>query len=238
MRSSCHNEVDPDKIGVKVEINDGLAVYEDKRVNAARKKGLHALIDTLGCRWNFYFCKLFRESWKLYFPEILMYQWYHYVTVLTYYLVREKVKSIPLLTFLNVILSDHRYYILTKKYNDTSWSSDPSFENCINTFTTDTLISNKQLRFRLISSKCEAEELGLILNLPENSEMYERNKAMLTLLKNSIRTDRVCTKDIADLILTYDGDDYIPLVQLDYFGDEMFSFVAYIKHNIGNVSNN
>ena len=45
-------------------------------------------------------------------------------------------------------------------------------------------------------------------------------------------------KDIADLILTYDGDDYIPLVALDLFGDEMFSFVEYIKYNIENVSNN
>ena len=31
-------------------------------------------------------------------------------------------------------------------------------------------------------------------------------------------------KDIADLILTYDGDDYIHLGPLDIFGDEMFSF--------------
>ena len=41
MRGSCYNEVDPDKIGVKVDINDSLAVYEDKRVNAARKVYIH-----------------------------------------------------------------------------------------------------------------------------------------------------------------------------------------------------
>ena len=46
------------------------------------------------------------------------------------------------------------------------------------------------------------------------------------------------TKDIADLILTYDGDDYIHLGPLDLFGDEMFSFVTYIKHNVCNVNNN
>ena len=47
MRSSCYNEVDPDKIGVKVDINDSLSVYEDKRVNAARKKGVHARLERL-----------------------------------------------------------------------------------------------------------------------------------------------------------------------------------------------
>ena len=46
------------------------------------------------------------------------------------------------------------------------------------------------------------------------------------------------TKDMQYLILTYDGDDYIHLVPLDLFGDEMFSFVAYIKHNVCNVNNN
>ena len=93
MRSSCHNEVDPNKIGVKVDINDSLAVYEDKHVNAARKKGVHEFIDTIFCDWNSSFCKPFRESRMVYSPEILMYKWYHYVTVLTYYLIREKVKG-------------------------------------------------------------------------------------------------------------------------------------------------
>lgn len=50
MRSSCYNEVYQDKIGVKVDISDSFAVYEDKRVNAARKKCVHALIDTLPCK--------------------------------------------------------------------------------------------------------------------------------------------------------------------------------------------
>ena len=49
MRSSCHNEVDPNKIGVKVDINDIFAVYEDKRVNAAWNKGVHEFIDTIFC---------------------------------------------------------------------------------------------------------------------------------------------------------------------------------------------
>ena len=42
-------------------------------------------------------------------------------------------------------------------------------------------------------------------------------------------------KDIADFILTYDGDDYIPCVSLDPFGDEMFCFVKYIEHNKENI---
>ena len=238
MRSSCHYEVDTDKIGVKVDINDSLSVYEDKRVNAARKKGIHALIDTIFCDWDCTFCKPFRESHMLYFPEILMYKWYHYVTVLTYYLIRENVKTIPLLTLVNVILSDYRYYTLTKKYNDTVWLTRSDFENCISTFNIDTLINNRYLKFALLYNECDAQELGLRLNLPENSEMYERNKAMSALLKKSIDSDQVYTKDIADLILTYCRDDYMPLVSLDLFGDEMFDFVAYIKHNIVNLSNN
>ena len=112
--SSCYNEVDFNKIAVKVEINDKIAVYEDKRVNAARNKGIHELIDTLFCDWNFHFCKPFRESMMIHFPEILMYKWYHHVTVLVYYLIRENVKTIPLLTVVNVILSDYRYYTFSK----------------------------------------------------------------------------------------------------------------------------
>ena len=238
MRSSCHYEADPDKIGVKVDINDSLSVYEDKRVNAARKKGVHALIDTIFCDWDSHFCKPFCESHMLYFPEILMYKWYHYVTVLTYYLIRENVKTIPLLTLVNVILSDYRYYLLSKKYNDTLWLTGSDFENCISTFNIDTLTNNRYLKFALLYNECDAKELGVPLHLPENSPIYERSKAMTELLKNSVDSDNVYTNDIADLILTYCGDDYIPLVSLDLFGDEMFSFVAYIKHNIGNVSNN
>ena len=238
MRSSCYNEVDPDKIGVKVDISDSFAVYEDKRVNAARKKGVHALIDTLPCKWNSHFCKPFCESNMMYFPEILMYQWYHYVTVLTYYLVREKVKAIPLLTLINVILSNHKYYLFSKEYHDTLWLSRSDFENCINTFNIDTLINNTYLKLALLYNGRDAKELGIPLHLPENSPIYERNKAMAELLKKSVDSDQVYTKDIADLILTYDGDDYIPLVSLDLFGDELFSFVAYIKYNIENVINN
>ena len=51
MRSSCHNELDPDKIGVKVDINDSISIYEDKHVNAARKKDVHEFIDTIFCDW-------------------------------------------------------------------------------------------------------------------------------------------------------------------------------------------
>lgn len=238
MRSSCHYEVDPDKIGVKVDINDSLAVYEDKRVNAARKKGVHALIDTIFCDWDSHFCKPFRESHMLYFPEILMYKWYHYVTVLTYYLIREKVKTIPLLTLVNVILSDYRYYLFSKKYNDTLWITRSDFENCINTFNIDTLTNNRYLKFALLSNECDAKELGVPLHLPENSPIYKRNKAMTELLRKNVDSDHVYAKDIADLIITYYGDDYVPLVALDLFGDEMFDFVAYIKHNIVNISNN
>ena len=67
--------------------------------------------------------------------------------------------------------------------------------------------------------------------------MYERNKAMTALLRKSVDCAQIYTKDIADLILTYDEDDYIPCVPLYLFGDEIFSFVAYIKHNIENFSN-
>ena len=52
MRSSCHNELDPDKICVKVDINDSISIYEDKHVNAARKKGIHEFIDTIFCDWD------------------------------------------------------------------------------------------------------------------------------------------------------------------------------------------
>lgn len=235
MRSSCYCEVDPDKIGVKVDINDSLSVYEDKRVNAARKKGVHALIDTIFCDWDSNFCKPFRESHMLYFPEILMYKWYHYVTVLTYYLIREKVKTIPLLTLVNVILSDYRYYLLSKKYNDTLWITRSDFENCVSTFNIDTLTNNRYLKFALLSNECDAKELGVHLHLPENSPIYERSKAINEFLRKNVDSDQVYAKDIADFILTYDGDDYLPLVSLDLFGDEMFDFVAYIKHNIYNV---
>ena len=238
MISSCHNELDPDKIGVKVDISDSFAVYEDKRVNAAIKKGVHEFIDTIFCDWHSSFCKPFRESRMVYFPEILMYKWYHYVTVLTYYLIREKVKTIPLLTFVNVILSDYRYYLFSKEYNDTLWLSRSDFENCIGTFNTDTLINNMYLKFALLSNECDAKELNVPLHLQENSSIYKRNKAMTSLLKRCVGGDHVYAKDIADLILTYDADDYIPLVSLDFFGYEMFSFVAYIKYNIENVSNN
>lgn len=238
MRSSCYNEVDPDKIGVRVDINDSLAVYEDKRVNAARKKGVHEFIDTIFCKWNAHFCKPFRESHMIYFPEILMYKCYHCVIVLTYYLIRENVKTIPLLTLVNVILSDYRYYLLSKKYHDTLWLTGSDFENCISTFNIDTLTNNRYLKFALLYNECDAKELGVPLHLPENSPIYERSKAITEFLRKSVDSDQVYTKDIADLILTYCGDDYLPLVSLDLFGDEMFDFVKYIKHNIGNVSNN
>lgn len=235
MRSSCHYEVDPDKIGVKVNINDSLAVYEDKRVNAARNKGVHTFIDTIFCDWDSNFCKPFREYHMLYFPEILMYKWYHYVTVLTYYLIRENVKTIPLLTLVNIILSDYRYYLFSKKYHDTLWLTRSDFENCISIFNIDTLLNNRYLKFSLLSNECDAKELGVTLNLPENSQIYKRSKAMTELLRKSVDSDHVYAKDIADLILAYYGDDYMPLVALDLFGDEMFNFVAYIKHNVCNV---
>lgn len=191
---SCYNEVDFNKITVPVEINDNITVYEDKRVNAARNKGVHELIDTLFCDWDFYFCKLFRESWMLYFPEILMYKWYHHVTVLTYYLIREKVKTISLLTVVNVILSDYRYYTFSKKYNDTSWRSDSDFEYCISLFTTDTLLNNKHLKLALLSNELDAKKLGIPLHLPENSTMYKRNKAMIALLKRVLIVVRFILK--------------------------------------------
>lgn len=235
--SSCYNEGDFDKLGVPVEINDNITVYEDKRVNAARNKGIHELIDTLFCDWDFHFCKPFRESMMIHFPEILMYKWYHYVTVLVYYLIRASVKTIPLLTLVNVILSDYRYYTFSKKYIDTSWRSDSDFENCISLFTTDTLLNNRRLKLALLSNEFDAKELGVPLHLPENSTMYERNKAMTALLKKSVDSGQIYTKDIVDLILTYEDEDYTPYVALDLFGDEMFDFVSYIKHNIENFSN-
>lgn len=234
---SCYNEVDWDKIAVPVEINDNVTVYEDKRVNAARNKGVHEFIDTICCDWNFYFCRHFRESRWVTFPEILMYQWYHNVAVLVYYLIREKVKTVQLTTLVNVILSNYRYYIFSKKYNDTSWSTDSDFENCISLFTTDTLLNNRRLKLALLSDEFEAKELGLILK-PENNKMYERNKAMTSLLKKNADSDIIYTKDIAGFILSYEDDDYTPYVALNLFGDEMFDFVSYIKHNIENVSNN
>ena len=229
---SCHNEVDWDKIAVPVEINDNITVYEDKRVNVARNKGVHEFIDTIFCDWNFYFCKLFRESWKLYLPELLMYKWYHHVTVLTYYLIRANIKTIPLLTLVNVILSDYRYYIFSKKYSDTSWCTDSDFENCISNFNTDILLNNSHLKLALLSNEFDAKELGIPLHLPENSLVYERNKAMTSLLKKSADSGQIYTKDIADLILTYEDEDYTPYVALDLFGNKVFDFVSYIKHNI------
>lgn len=164
-----------------------------------------------------------------------MYQWYHNVAVLVYYLVREKVKSVQLTTLVNVILSDYRYYLFSKKYSDTLWSTDSDFDNCISLFTKDTLLNNKHLRLALLYDETDAKELGVSLK-PESSQMYERNKAMTALLKKNTDSGLIYTKDIADLILTYDGDDYTPYVALDLFGDEMFCFVPYIKHNIENVS--
>lgn len=222
-----------------MEINDNITVYEDKRVNAARSKGVHALIDTIFCDFDFSFCKLFRESWKLYFPELLMYKWYHHITVLTYYLIREKVKTIPLLTLVNVILSDYRYYTFSKeKNNDTSWNTNSDFEYCISLFTKDTLLNNRRLKLALLSNEFDAKELCVSLNLPENSTMYERNKTMTALLKKSVDSSQIYTKDIADLILTHEDEDYTPYVALDLFGDEMFNFVSYIKHNIEYISTN
>lgn len=183
---SCYNEVDLEKIAVPVEINDNITVYEDKRANAARNKGVHEFIDTIFCNFDVYLCKPFKESWMVYFPEILMYTWYHNVTVLVYYLIRANVKTIPLLTLVNVILSDYRYYIFLKeKYNDTLWRAYPNFEDCIDVFNTDTLINNKCLKFALLSNEFDAKELGVSLNLPENTPMYERNKAMKALLKKN-----------------------------------------------------
>ena len=236
---SCHNEVDWDKIAVPVEINDNITVYEDKRVNVARNKGVHEFIDTIFCDWDFYFCKLFRESRMIHFPELLMYKWYHHVTVLVYYLIRANVKTIPLLTLVNVILSNYKYYIFSKeKYGNTSWSTDSDFEYCISLFTTDTLLNNRHLKLALLSNEFDAKELGVPLHLTENNPMYKRNKAMTTLLKKSADNGTIYTKDIVDLILTYEDEDYTPYVALDLFGDEMFNFVSYIKLNIENVSNN
>lgn len=235
---SCYNEVDFDKIAVPVEINENITVYEDRRVNAARNIGVHEFIDTIFCDFDFHFCKAFYESWMIHFPEILMYKWYHHVTVLAYYLIRSIVKTIPLLTVVSVILSDYRYYIFSKKYIDTSWHSDSDFEHCISLFTTDTLLNNRRLKLSLLSNENDAKQLELSLNLPENSTMYERNKAMTALLKKSAESGQIYTEDIANLILTYEGDDYIPCVSLALFGDEMFNFVSYIKHNIENISNN
>lgn len=234
---SCYDEVDFDKIAVPVKINDSITVYEDKRVNAARNKNVHEFIDTIFCDFDFHICKPFCDSWMIYFPEILMYEWYHHVTLLAYYLIRSNVKTIPLLTVVNVILSDYRYYVFSKKYIDTAWHSDSDFEDCISEFTTDTLLNNKHLKFRLLSNEIDAKELGVSLNLPENSLIYERNKAMTALLKKNADSGQIYTKDIANFILTYEGDDYIPCVSLDLFGDEMFNFVSYIKHNIENISN-
>ena len=166
MRSSCHNELGHDKIGVKVDISDSFAVYEDKRVNAALNKGVHEFIDTIFCDWNSSFCKPFSEFRMVYFPEILMYKWYHYVTVLTYCLIRENVKTIPLLTLANVILSDYRYYLLSKKCNDTLWLTGSDFENCINAFNIDTLFNNMYLKFALLFNECDAKELEVHLHLP------------------------------------------------------------------------
>lgn len=238
MEHSCYNEVDFNKIAVPVEINDNITVYEDKRVNAARNKGIHEFIDTIFCDWNAHFCKPFRESWVIHFPEILMYKWYHNITVLAYYLIRENVKTIPLLTVVNVILSDYRYYTFSKKYNDTSWKTYSNFEDCISLFTTDTLINNMYLKLALLSSELDFKELGLFLHLPENNPMYKRNKAMTALLKKCVDSGQIYTKDIANLILTYDEDDYTPCVALDLLGNEMFNFVSYIKYNIENISNN
>jgi hypothetical protein len=137
----------------------------------------------------------------------------------------------------NVIFSDYRYYTFSKKYSDTSWLTDSEFEHCISLFTKDTLLSNRYLKLALLHDESDAKELGVTLKLPENSKMYERNKAMTALLKESADTGQIYTKDIADLILTYDGDDYTPYVALDLFGDGLFSFVSYIKHNIENASN-
>lgn len=230
--SSCYNEVDLKKLAVPVEINDNITVYEDKRVNADRNKGIHEFIDTIFCNWGFQFCRPFLESMMLHSPEILMYKWYHHVTVLIYYLIRENVKTIPLLTVVNVILSDYRYYTFSKKYIDTSWRTDYEFQYCISLFTTDTLLNNKYLKLALLSDEFDAKELGVPLHLPENSTMYERNKAITALLRKSVDSGQIYTKDIADLILTYEDEYYTPSVALDLFGDEMFSFIAYIKYNI------
>lgn len=139
---------------------------------------------------------------------------------------------------MNVILSDYRYYLLSKKCNDTLWLTGSDFENCVSTFNIDTLLNNRYLKFALLYSECDAKELGVHLHLQENSPIYERSKDMNEFLRKSVDSDQVYAKDIADLILTHCGDDYLPLVSLDLFGDEMFDFVAYIKHNICNVSNN
>ena len=96
---------------------------------------------------------------------------------------REKVKTIQLLTLVNIILSDYRYYLFSKKYNDTLWLNRSDFENCIGTFNTDTLINNMYLKFALLSNECDAKELNVPLHLQENSPIYERSKAMPALLK-------------------------------------------------------
>lgn len=235
---SCYNEVDLNKIADPVKLNDSVILYADKRVNAARNKSVHDFIDTIFCKWNAHFCKPFRESQTLYFPEILMYKWYHYITVLAYYLIRTNVKAIPLLTLVNIILSDYRYYIFSKeRCSDSSWLNDSDFEHCISSFSRDILLNNKYLKLALLSNELDAKELGIPLHLPENSPMYERNKAITALLNKSIDSGQIYTKDIADLILNYAGDDYTPYVSLDLFVSEMFDFVEYIKSNIEKVNN-
>lgn len=194
-QSSCYNEVDWNKIAVPVEINENITVYEDKRVNAARNKGVHEFIDTIFCAFEFHFCKPFRNLRMVYFPEILMYKWYHNIAVLAYYLIRDKIESIQLTTLVNVILSDYRYYIFSKeKHNDTSWITNPAFEYCISLFTTDTLLNCKYLKLALLSNEFEAKELGVPLHLPENSTMYERNKDMTALLKKVLTVVRFTLK--------------------------------------------
>ena len=84
---------------------------------------------------------------------------------------------------MNVILSDYRYYLFLKKYNDTLWLNRADFENCVRTFNIDTLTNNSYLKFALLSNECDAKELGVPLHLPENSPIYERSKAMTELLK-------------------------------------------------------
>ena len=113
-----------------------------------------------------------------------------------YYLIRENVKTIPLLTLVNVILSDYRYYLLSKKYHDTLWLTGSDFENCISTFNIDTLTNNRYLKFALLFNECDAKELEVPLHLPENSPIYERNKSMIELLKRVLMVIKFIQKTL------------------------------------------
>ena len=216
-----YNDMEWIKDTVPVRISDLLIAYENKDVYLARQKGIHEYLDALYIDFEFCMCKPFRESGYIYIPEFFMYKWYHNVVVLTYYLIRNKVKEILTLVLINVILSDYRFYIYSnnKKY-DISLLADSDFCNCIESVNKDILTNNEYLNNALATGKREC-----------CNQMYKRNQAMLKLLEKCIDKNKVSTKELIDFILTYNSDDYIPSISLDFFGKTWFSFVGYIKHN-------